>query len=258
MFGRWSSRAVRLDDERSKVEPAHKMEPLVTGVLTSCGRHDLLVDTLQSFFATNAAPIDRMIVVEDGPEVPQSVRSKLEGQPIEWISTGVRVGQIAAIDYAYSRVATPYVFHLEDDWNFYRSGYIEKSLDILQENPKCIQVQIRALSDLMGHPLEPHIYRSGQAEWRRLAPDYFGEEGDWHGFCFNPGLRRLSDYISVGGYGVHTKFDMKIPWLSESALSKLYRLRDFYAAVLSDDNGSGYVRHTGDDRHVEAPRDSNS
>jgi hypothetical protein len=226
---------------------------MVTAVLTSCRRYDLLEETLKSFFATNPAPLERLIVVEDGPDIPWDVRGPFLGYPIDWISTGQRVGQIAAIDYAYSRVTTPYVFHMEDDWLFYRSGFIEKSLHVLQANPKCIQVQIRALNDLMGHPIEEHPYTSHGVEWRRMALDYFGEEGDWHGFCFNPGLRRLSDYISVGGYGIHTTFDLKIPWLAESALSKLYRRRDFFAAVLSDDNGSGYVRHTGDDRHVGPP-----
>ncbi len=224
---------------------------MITAVLTSCGRHDLLEETLRSFFETAPAPLKRLIVVEDGPDIPQDVRRKFVGNPIEWISTGTRVGQIAAIDYAYSRVTTPYIFHMEDDWLFYRHGFLEKSLIVLEANPKCVQVQIRALGDLMGHPILDHTRTTRGVEWRQLAYDYFGDEGDWHGFSFNPGLRRLSDYVSVGGYGVHTRFDMAIPWLSESALSKLYRVRDFFAAVLTDDNGSGYVRHIGDQRHVE-------
>lgn len=231
---------------------------MITAVLTSCRRYDLLEETLKSFFAMNSAPLERLIVVEDGTDIPKDVRGSFVGHPIDWISTGQRVGQIAAIDYAYSRVKTPYVFHMEDDWFFYRSGFLEKSLLVLQANPKCIQVHIRALDDLMGHPLEEPTYKSHGVEWRQMAFDYFGDEGDWHGFSFNPGLRRLSDYIAVGGYGIHTTFDMEIPWLAESAISKLYRRRDFFAAVLSDNNGSGYVQHTGDDRHVGQFRDINS
>jgi hypothetical protein len=221
---------------------------MITAVLTSCRRYDLLEKTLKSFFTMNSAPLANFIVVEDGPDIPKDVRDLFIGHPIDWISTGQRVGQIAAIDYAYSRVKTPYVFHMEDDWFFYRSGFLEKSRLVLEANPKCIQVQLRALDELI-HPLEEHTYANHGVAWRRLVLDFFGE-GDWHGFSFNPGLRRLSDYVSVGGYGLHTKFDLEIPWLAESALSKLYRKRDFFAAVLSDDNGSGYVRHTGDGRHV--------
>jgi hypothetical protein len=230
----------------------------VTAVLTSCRRHDLLEETLRTFFEMNTAPLDQLIVVEDGPDIPKCFRDMFSGQPIDWISTGRRVGQIAAIDYAYSRIRTPYVFHIEDDWHFYRSGFIESSMPVLNSNPKCIQVYIRALDDLMGHPIQPGVYQTPCGiEWRQMAYDYFGE-GDWHGFSLNPGLRRMSDYLAIAGYGVHTKFDKAIPWLAESALGKLYRQRDFFAAVLSGNEGSGYVRHTGDGRHVGPDSDVKS
>lgn len=222
---------------------------MITGVLTSCGRHDLLARTLTSFYAFNTRPLAGMIVVEDGPDIPQGARAPFAQQPIEWISTGRRVGQVAAIDYAYSRVKTPYIFHLEDDWEFYRPGFIEKSLPVLEANPKCLQVWIRALNDTQRHPVEPHVYSDGGVPWRRLALEYHCQ-GVWHGFAFNPGLRRLADYVSIGGYGVHTRFDPAKPGASESAIGRVYRQRDFYAAILCDENGAGYVRHTGGGRHV--------
>jgi hypothetical protein len=39
--------------------------PDITFVLTSCGRFDLLTDTIASFLAFNTAPIARYLVVED-------------------------------------------------------------------------------------------------------------------------------------------------------------------------------------------------
>jgi hypothetical protein len=125
---------------------------MITAVLTSCRRYDLLEETLNSFFTMNSTPLEKLIVVEDGPGIPQEVRDKFNGWPIEWISTGRRVGQIAAIDYAYSRVKTPYIFHMEDDWLFYRSGFLVKSLIVLETNPKCLQVWIRALDDTINQP----------------------------------------------------------------------------------------------------------
>ncbi len=180
------------------------------------------------------------------------------GYPIDWIATGKRVGQIAAIDYAYSRVKTPYVLHMEDDWLFYRSGFLDRSLLVLQENPKCVQVQIRAIDDLMGHPVLDETKTADGVEWRQLVYDYRNKGGDWFGFSFNPGVRRLSDYVSIGGYGIHTRFDMEMPHLSESAISRLYRSRDYFAAVLSDTGGIGYVRHIGEGRHVRGPAESSS
>lgn len=222
---------------------------MITAVLTSCRRYDLLNRTLESFFRTNTAPLDAFIVVEDGAEIPDDVRSIHAGRDITWIAAGRRVGQIAAIDYAYSRVRTPYVFHLEDDWEFYRTGYIEKSLLLLEAHPKCLQVYLRALNDTQKHPVLPHPFVTEGVEWRRMAYNHI-LMGEWHGFSFNPGLRRLADYVSIGGYGVHTRFDQAQPGLSESAISKLYRKRDFFAAILSEGEGKGYVRHIGKGRHV--------
>src|SRR5690349_1972728 len=112
----------------------------VTAVVTSCDRHDLLDRTLGSFFANNTYPLRKMIVVEDGERVAVDLREKYKSKTIEWISTGRRVGQIAAIDYAYSRVKTPYIFHFEDDWEFHQSGFIEGSLKIMKHHRKCLQV----------------------------------------------------------------------------------------------------------------------
>jgi hypothetical protein len=139
---------------------------------------------------------------------------------------------------------------MEDDWLFNRPGFIEKSLKILEFNPKCLQVWIRSLNDTQGHPVEEHIYATRGVKWRRMAFNYV-LKGEWHGFSFNPGLRRLCDYVSVGGFGIHTRFHYN-PGDAESTISELYRRRDFYAAILCDGDGSGYVRHIGDGRHIGA------
>lgn len=231
----------------------HHGADAVTVVVTSCGRHDLLRRTLDSFYRCNTLPVQRTIVVEDGGEVPGHVRRAYEEREICWLSTGRRVGQIAAIDYAYSHVTTPYIFHLEDDWEFYRPSFIERSLVVLKHNVKCLQVWIRAVSDTQRHPVEPLVYRDDGVEWRRLSLQFKPKVRPWHGFSFNPGLRRLRDYVAVGGYGRHAKFDFAEPGDAESAISKVFRQRDFYAAILADEGGRGYVEHIGSNRHVGPP-----
>ena len=226
-----------------------------TVVITSCGRYDLLQQTLDSFFAYNSFPVDQIIVVEDGRGIPDAVTSKYASQPMEWIATGKRVGQIAAIDYAYSRVETPYIFHAEDDWEFCRPGFIEKSLVLLEHHPTCLQVWIRGIHDTQYHPVEPGTFYDRGVSWQRMALDFDLNGEMWHGFTFNPGLRRLQDYIALGGYGKHTKYDFGTPWRSEATIGKLYRSMGFHAEILSDDDGAGYVRHLGRGRRV-APPDS--
>jgi hypothetical protein len=239
------------------VNPPFSRESNVTCVVTSCGRHDLLQDTLESFFQYNTYPLRRMIVVEDGAPIPRRTRQLFANYDlIKWISTGENVGQIAAIDYAYSRVNTPYIFHLEDDWLFYRESFIEQSMKILVDHPKCLNVWIRALNDTNGHPIVDCPYISDGVPWRRLA---FGYWGVWHGFTFNPSLRRLSDYTSINGYGIHVRgINDHRRFACEEAISKLYRGLDYYAAIIADRGGAGFVRHIGGGRSLAMLKSGNN
>src|SRR5579863_4692646 len=94
-----------------------------TVVLTSCGRQDLLGRTINTFLQFNTAPLERFIVIEDGPgERNAGLRRTFSSDLFLWLATGDRVGQIQAVDEAYRRVRTPYIFHCEDDWEFYAPG----------------------------------------------------------------------------------------------------------------------------------------
>jgi len=229
------------------------MDGKVTVVLTSCNRPDLLLQTLNSFFECNTCPIAAFILVEDGPtplDVAKSYHFPCEHR---LICTGERVGQIAAIDYAYSHVRTEYIFHLEDDWQFYAQGFIEKSLVLLTALPQCLQVYIRALNDTNGHPVQWRTRRTSGVAWRRMRYGYKAFGGEWNGFSLNPGLRRLADYVAIGGYGVH---ELRAPQLhagTEIRLSRLYRRKAMFAAILADRERKGYVRHIGWDRTVPEP-----
>lgn len=223
----------------------------VTAVLTSCGRPDLLERTLNSFFAVNTEPLDAFILVEDGAAPLDVARDFHFPCPATIIATGERVGQTAAIDYAYSRVASEYVFHLEDDWEFFAPGFVEKSRTILAARPDCLQVYVRALDDTNGHPVEPGEQTTQGVLWRRMAFGFEAYGGEWNGFSWNPGLRRLADYVAVGGYGVHQLRAPPGHAGAERVLSKVYRRLGMFAAILSDREGQGYVRHIGWDRTVE-------
>jgi len=222
----------------------------VTVVVTSCGRQDLLERTLDSFFAFNTCPLGRIIVVEDGlRRVNAALMRKYLQHDITWVETGSRVGQIAAIDYAYSFVGSRYIFHLEDDWEFLQSGFIEKSRAVLEAIPDCLQVWLRAIDDTNAHPLCPEIIRVGDLPLRQLQLDHLGV---WSGFSLNPGLRRTADYRRIGTYGAHATDIGRKHDEAESALSVIYRQLGFHAVLLADHGGTGYVRHIGDGRRISA------
>ncbi|MET3461299.1 glycosyltransferase family 2 protein [Variovorax atrisoli] len=212
--------------------------PDVTVVLTSCDRHDLLEKTLASFVQFNTyAGVKEIIVVEDGTADPAAICSKFGARLIR---IGRRAGQVNAIDTAYAQVTTPYVFHLEDDWEFYKPGFIEKSKALLDLDPSTMQVWLRAWDDTNGHPLS---FQSDDDMFGVIALDVHGV---WSGFSFNPGLRRISDYKKLGTYGAVQRATEGHHY--EVAISLKYRELGYRAVILEK---NGYVRHIGWDRHVE-------
>jgi hypothetical protein len=221
----------------------------VTVVVTSCRRHDLLGRTLASFFERNAFPIQKVIVIEDGAEpFSPDLKARFSDQPMEWLNTIERVGQIRAVDIAYRRVETPYLFHMEDDWEFVRPGFIEASMPILEAEPLCLQVWIRGAPGPDSHQLEPGDHVTSGQTWRKVAK---GHALLWHGFSFNPGLKRLRDYRLVGSsYAANVESGLGNGGQAEAQLSELYESVGFFAATLWMDNGESFIRHRGRDRHV--------
>ncbi len=187
----------------------------VTLVLTSAGRYDLLARTLESLYKHETFPFAEVIIAED------------------WN----REGQVKNIDRAYARVKTPYIFHLEDDWLFYRGDFIEHSIDILETYHTVFQVWLRAHNDTNGHPLVS--LRS--CPFLILDPDW-----EWGGFSWNPGVRRLSDWERIGGY---MKYWEGTDNKTERYLSHLYAAEGMAAAILPEPGG--YVRHIGWGRSLQ-------
>lgn len=218
----------------------------ITVVVTSCNRHDLLARTLESFRARETeGRVARILVAEDGAADPAGVCTRFGA---ESFATGTRVGQIALIDRAYAMVQTPYIFHLEDDWEFYRPGFMEKSRALLERDPLVLLAQLRAWTDVGGHPI-----LFDQADRSFGVMDY-DHAGCWNGFTFNPGLRRLADYQKLGGsYGnlprtIVLKAANPTAALPYEAEASMFYRRHGYRAVILDE--PGYVRHIGEERHV--------
>jgi len=224
----------------------------VTVVITSCGRQDLLEVTLDSFLAHNSFPIRQYVVLEDGDgSKNEHLARKYHDLPFTWLATGERVGQIAAIDEAYKEVGTKFIFHCEDDWEFTAAGFIEKSLDILEENNQILQVWLRALDDTNGHPLLDYEFAAAGTPYRLLRHNHdAGRWGKWDGFSWNPGLRRRREYDLIGSFGSLDPDGTKQTWEVESNASEFYRKRGLFAAILADNDGRGYLRHLGADRRV--------
>jgi hypothetical protein len=223
----------------------------ITVVVTSCNRHDLLARTLESFRAHETeGRVARILVAEDGDADPGPICRSFGA---EYFRTVSRVGQIKLIDQAYAMVDTPLIFHLEDDWEFVRGGFMEKSRALLNADPKTLLVWLRAWNDTFEHPLS---YAAPDRSWGVMAYDFCG---CWHGFTFTPALRRLSDYRLLSGGFQHLPPTMFVKAVKAAAAlrfeieaSVFYHRLGFRALILDE---SGYVRHIGANRHVKHPDD---
>lgn len=228
----------------------------ITLVVTSCGRWNLLAKTLTSLRQHLDHEFLRAIVIDDsGSSEDLGWVGSLVSCPVEIIQNSRNLGQIQSVDLAYSRVHTPWIFHCEDDWQFTRSGFITASLDIMRLRPEIITVWLRSWTDTNGHPLEA---QQGSEPYRLLADTY---RGKWHGFTFNPGLRRLSDYHRLAPFSGLACLPFAAPkrrkphqWqLGEADISMHYHKLGFRAAITMETQG--YVTHLGDRFHLPSWRD---
>ena len=219
----------------------------VSVVLTSCNRADLLEKTLDSFFEMNTYPLHRFIIIDDGLNFGCNdfVKEKYDF-PIELIYNEEKLYQIKSIDTAYSLIDTPYIFHMEEDWQFLRTGFIEISKQVLESDDNIIQLLLRGIDDdTLKHPYYPDVYEIDGVEMVLVKYN-----GLWNGFSFNPGLKRVSDWKALlNGYdgckritpnGINAGVTL------ECDISVEYKNRGLIAMRTVE----SYVTHIGWDRHV--------
>jgi hypothetical protein len=218
----------------------------VTLVITSCNRPCELSKTLISFFKYNTYPIKTIIIVDDSGVnncidnciklIPNNINSTI-------IYNEYNIGQIKSIDKAYSLVETKYIFHCEDDWEFYDYGFIEKSKDILQCSKNILNVWLREYKNFMvvrnGHPINKTIIDNKY----RVLLSFKERTNIWSGFSFNPGLRRLEDYKLFSPYSQFINSDKCCVGGVEQALSRIYTENKFVSVITL--NEKGFVKHIG-------------
>jgi hypothetical protein len=218
----------------------------ISVVITSCNRPNELTSTLISFFKFNTYLIKKIIIIEDSG-IKGCIDKCLKYIPLNIIQVVIynekNIGQILSIDKAYSFVDTDYIFHCEDDWEFYDYEFIEKSLDILLENDKIFTVYLREYKNFIlfqnGHPVNPQIYNNKY----RLMSVFQERSNIWAGFTFNPGLRRFKDCQMLMPYSQWINSKECNVGSVEQALSNLYYKRGFLAAITL--NEKGFVKHIG-------------
>ena len=211
----------------------------VSFVLTSCNRFDLLKPTLEAFKEQNTYPLHQFIIIEDsGNEGVRDIVKEAGFPDAQIIINEKQLGQMASIDKAYAEVTGEFICHCEDDWEFYRPGFIEESIKILDSDEKIIQVAIRDRSEMYDWAVNGEQKKLDGTKYRVIAPDVHER---WFGYSFNPGLRRYKQFDEIG------KSFAAIG--HENEISMHFKKLGYYMVVLED----GAVRHLGRRRTVRDP-----
>lgn len=215
----------------------------ISVVVTSCGRFDLLKRTLETFDRFNTTPIRAVFITEDSGDRAVEACIPEHWRPYTTFFVNVpRLGQLRSIDLAYEHVQTSWIFHCEDDWDFYREGFIEDSQMLLEADPQALQVWLRSHAhDLAVH--SPYVFLHERQVLNGVPFHVLGShKAEWQGFSLNPGLRRRADYLKHAPYAAFS---------GEKDLSRTYAEENRYALILENDA----VLHTGFGGHVEVPKE---
>jgi hypothetical protein len=206
----------------------------------------------------NTYPIERFVIIDDSAkplvfENIEKINDKF-GKIFELHFNYEKLGQVRSIDKIYSTVNTDFIFHCEDDWLFYKPGFIEKSIDVLNFDEKIIQVIIRPKNDSYVTGFSNEILQTTSGiKYRKVVPTSYMVDPvinrwvrDYHGFTMNPGLRRLKEYKLLPSYTSIS--DENGP---EEPLDIFYKNLGYYAVTICETNDDGYVRHNGWNRRTE-------
>lgn len=211
-------------------------EDAVSIFLTSCNRPALLRKTLESFLEFNTYPIEECIIVEDsGLQGINDFVHTLLPFPTRVIYAEKRRGQMKSIENGLQFVKTPFVFHCEEDWRFYKKGFIEDSMEILKKDEMVTTVWLRSQNDIRTRYNMP-ITQVPNENYYKVGPNIGN-------FSWNPGLKTIEIAKKFAPYSTN-----ELLTICEGGMDKAFRSLGMTSAMTKEVDG--YVEHIGWNDHV--------
>lgn len=206
----------------------------LTPVLTSCGRFDLLRQTLDSFL--QHFETDRILVSEDSQCTAEAVALAREIPALDINVNAEKLGQMRSIDALYARVKTPYVLHLEDDWCFTGGVDLNTVIDFMESRTDISAVCIGYRFDnRFAHKVSKVVHNG--IEFLLWDLDTHPK---WFSYSFNPSVGRLATWRQIGPFA---------RFVTEENISAFCKARGLRIAMVAPP----LAHHIGDDRHMSDP-----
>ena len=207
----------------------------VTVCITSCGRLDLLARTLEGFRRHNTG--GRFLLSEDSCDAAVIAEVTRTYPDFTVLSGETRLGIMGSIDRLYSRVETPFICHLEDDWDFDSPIDWKAGLGLLEARPDIANVSLRAFDEIKPkHRAKSDPLTFAEGDFALMRPEAHPEYYAWSP---NPGL------ITKRLYERYAPFSRVFP----DTMSKLMKQDSLTMAYLLP----GVARHSGKGRNVVDP-----
>lgn len=204
-------------------------------VLTSCGRFDLLEETIATFL--DHFDVEKIVVAEDSGNAAEAAIFADAFPSVEMRVNAPKLGQLRSIDALYQTLTTPYVLHLEDDWNFSSSIDPEHVISLLEARADISVVCVAH------REYAPRLAKGAHKEHHN-GIDYLVWELDahakWFSYSFNPSIARLAFWRDFGPFA---------RFVTEEDLSQFCKARGMRIAMVMP----GIADHIGDDRHAPDP-----
>jgi hypothetical protein len=207
----------------------------VTVCITSCGRLDLLAETLRTFRAHNTG--GRYIISEDSADEAVIAQARATYPEATILTSTGRTGIMASIDRLYQAVETPHIFHLEDDWSFDGPVDWAAAIALLDSNPKIANVCVRSIEEIKEkYRMRSDTASHAGADFRIMHANAHPEYYAWSP---NPGLITLDLYKRFAPFA-RVNPDRMSGVMKEAGLTQAFLL-------------PGVARHIGYGRNVVDP-----
>lgn len=217
----------------------------ISFVLTSCGRFDLLKQTVESMKPW-IYKFPQKILIEDSGKNHEILEYLKENGFLILINQS-KLGQLQSIDKAYSYTSHPYIFHCEDDWSFTDIPDLDLAKHILDINPKISQICFRNPQSCTLYTERAQHYTTIYYKDSTLLYPPFDLRKKWKhfGFVLNPHLIRKYVVEKIYPYASH---------LTEGLIAYTLQQQGYNLVIQSPGN----CVHIGDKRHVVDPYNFNS